>query len=74
MQLKFELVNRPPIEIKDYLCYNLFTTSFIKGTVARDYWALVFFFMHRTHLAPLFMSYYIFEFGFEFAEIFVFEV
>jgi hypothetical protein len=44
----------------------------IKGTVARDFWPLVFF-INWPHMGPWFTLLNIFEFGFEFSEIFLFE-
>ncbi len=44
-----------------------------KGTVARDFTALVFF-IKSVHLGPWFISYFFFKFGFKFAELFKFEV
>ncbi len=57
---------------KQYISHTFRYISILKGTVARDFLPLVFF-MNRTHLYPWFMSYNVFEFCFEFAEIFEFE-
>ncbi len=47
--------------------------SYLKGTVARDFSPLVFS-TNRPHIVPEFTPWNIFEFCFEFAEIFVFKV
>jgi hypothetical protein len=44
----------------------------LKGTVAQDFWPLVFF-MNQPHMGPRFMLQNIFYFYCEFAEIFEFE-